>query len=92
VRRGLAHGFLAYERPALALIYLAPLALPGDPAGRGVSIGLLIVIATFACVARRIAHDEPAMFAMPPPSPARGVVHTLNVDGPVPLSRERGQG
>jgi hypothetical protein len=61
-RRAMERGFLPFEKPMLALAYITPLFLPGEPKKSGLSLGLFIVLLILALVFRRIAHERPAAF------------------------------
>jgi hypothetical protein len=62
VKRALRNGWLPFEQATVALVYMAPLYLPGDRVRTGLSLGFAIVVVAALCVLRRIAHEAPETF------------------------------
>ena len=66
-RRGMAEGWLRGERPALAILWFAPVMLPG---ARDSMMSFIIAFAVLALCARRIAETVPLRMNAPPRVPA----------------------
>lgn len=59
-RRAAARGWLPGEQISLVAMFLLPMALPGNAARGGVSLGFLVVAAALSVVARRVLAEEGA--------------------------------
>jgi hypothetical protein len=64
-KRALASGWLRYEQAALALVFTLPMQLPGMATKTGLCLGFGVAALLAACVLRRVAHEEPDVFATP---------------------------
>lgn len=62
VKRAMRRGFFPFEQIAIAIVYAAPLYLPGDRVREGASLGFAIVLLAALCVFRRIEHEAPETF------------------------------
>lgn len=62
VKRAMRSGWLPFEQIAIAIVYAAPLYLPGERLREGASLGFAIVILAALCVFRRIEFEAPATF------------------------------
>jgi hypothetical protein len=56
-KRAMESGWLRYEQIVLALIFIVPLALPGEAKRAGFSIGFVLVLVVAGCVLRRVRHQ-----------------------------------
>lgn len=62
VKRAMRSGWLPFEQIAIAIVYAAPLYLPGERVREGASLGFAIVLLAAFCVLRRIEHEAPEAF------------------------------
>ncbi|MEM9171060.1 MAG: glycosyltransferase family 87 protein, partial [Pseudomonadota bacterium] len=55
-------GWLAFERPAFAIIFFAPMAIGGGGADGGLAVGFVCVVLVAVCVLRRVRAGAPHAF------------------------------